>query len=359
MKALCNKRSIVIDTIKHRPGIIPSHENFQDDNTRDRLVQPFDTGCWYIDWMLYTEYMDNFIIELHPHAVDVEVLEQNNEFFKQKLPSGAIRTTQRNPWLMHFDNHPIKSSRDLHKMDILDPDDPRLYRDFEQAFKLYRQQGYFTVAGLGGSVFWTVAEEWYPLTDLLSAMALEPDFADELFGRIGEYILGKAKNFLSMGIDCIYIEDDLGYKNGPFMSPDMFRRFLLVWYRKFCDLAHRNGLYTYMHSHGDIILLFEDLINIGVDIINPVGPTDNMDLADIKKRFGDKVTILGGLSKNIGRMDHETLENHIKEVVEIGSVGGGFIPRGESGITAEMDREKFLFYMHTLRKYRLKYSSFT
>ena len=48
------RRSMVIDTIEHKPGIIPSHENFQDDYTRDRLIKPFDTGCWYIDWMLYT-----------------------------------------------------------------------------------------------------------------------------------------------------------------------------------------------------------------------------------------------------------------------------------------------------------------
>ena len=57
-------------------------------------------------------------------------------------------------------------------------------------------------------------------------------------------------------------------------------------------------------------------------------------------------------------MDYETLDRHVEEVVKIGSAGSGFIPRGESGVTAEMDEEKFRFYMNTLRKYRLKYSSF-
>ena len=79
----------------------------------------------------------------------------------------------------------------------------------------------------------------------------------------------------------------------------------------------------------------------GIDIINPVGPTDNMDLNVIKRKYGDRITILGGLSKNIGLMDYETLDNYIEEVIRLGSIGGGFIPRGESGITAEMDEEKF------------------
>ena len=125
------------------------------------------------------------------------------------------------------------------------------------------------------------------------------------------------------------------------MSPDMFRRFLYPWYKKFCDLAHAHNCYTYMHSHGDINLLFGDLMEAGIDIINPVGPTDNMDLNVIKRKYGDRITILGGLSKNIGLMDYETLDNYIEEVIRLGSIGGGFIPRGESGITAEMDEEKF------------------
>jgi len=353
------KKAAVVNTIKHRPGIIPSHENFHDDYTRDRLVPKFDSGCWYIDWLLYSDYMDNFMIELHPHEVGVLTLSENDRIIEQRLPSGTIRTIRKDHWFIQFSNQPVKSSADLGKMDLLDPDEPALYRDFEPAFKLYRRQGYFTVAGLSGSVFWSIAEEWRGLTGLLSDMALEPGLAEEMFGRMGQYLLAKERNLLKMDVDCIYLEDDLGYKNGPFVSLRMFRKFLYPWYKGICDLAHANGCYTYMHSHGDINLLLEDIIDAGVDIINPVGPTDNMDLDQVKRRYGRKVTILGGLSKEIGLMDDETLESHIEDVIRIGSAGGGFIPRGESGITAEMDRTRFLQYMHLLKKYRLKYSAFS
>ena len=358
MVEIFSRRAAVIDAINHKPGIIPSHENFYDEPTRNRLVKPFNSGCWYIEWLLYTEYMDNYMIELHPHAVGVEILEDNRDIKREKLLSGAIRTIHKDPWFAEFSDFPIKSPEDVHKMDILDPDDPALYRDFQKAFDLYRRQGYFTVAGQGGSFFLSVALEWRGLEELLMDMALRPDFAEELFGKMGEYFLKKEKILLEMDVDCIYLEDDLGYKNAPLISPEMFKKFLYPWYKKFCDLAHANGCYTFMHSHGNINLLLADLIEAGVDIINPVGPTDNMDLAEVKQKYGDKVTLFGGLSKMMGFMDDETLEQHIEEVIRIGSVGGGFIPRGEAGVPAEMDQRKFLFYMHTLRKYRLKYSKF-
>jgi uroporphyrinogen decarboxylase len=351
-----NKRTTVIDTIHHRSCIMPSHENFQDDVTRWRLVSKPNTGCWYLNWLLYSEMLDNYMIELHPFPWSIQILEQDADHIVQRLQSGVVRKIQLDPWFMQFSDHPIQAPCDISRMDILNPYEEGLYNDFETAFSLYHKHGYFTVAGLGGSVFWSVAEEWRELSQLLCDMALQPDFAHEMFDRMGEYLVAKEKILLQMGVDCIYFEDDLGYKNGPFMSPEMFQKFLLPWYKKICDIAHAHGCYTYMHSHGDINKLLPSIIDCGVDILNPVGPTDNMDLAEVKSQYGDRITILGGLSKNIGLMDYDELEQHIENVIQIGSQEGGFIPRGESGITADMDSEKFRFYMDRMRTYRLRYS---
>ena len=69
-------------------------------------------------------------------------------------------------------------------------------------------------SGLGGSVFWSVAEEWRELSQLLCDMTLQPDFAHEMFNRMGEYLIAKEKILLQMNVDCIYFGDDLGNKTG-------------------------------------------------------------------------------------------------------------------------------------------------
>ena len=97
-----SRRAIVIDTIDHRPSIMPSHENFQDTTTREKLVPNFDTGCWYVNWLLYSEYMDNYLIELHPFPGQVEMLEENSNYIVQRLYSGVIRKIQKSPGSWNF-----------------------------------------------------------------------------------------------------------------------------------------------------------------------------------------------------------------------------------------------------------------
>ena len=78
-----------------------------------------------------------------------------------------------------------------------------------------------------------------------------------------------------------------------------------------------------------------------------------MDIGAIKEAFGDRITLMGGISRFIGDMPKEELRDHLEEVYRTGCPGGGFIPMEEGGVPKNMSRENFKFYL----KYRRELSS--
>jgi len=107
-----------------------------------------------------------------------------------------------------------------------------------------------------------------------------------------------------------------------------------------------------MHSHGNINAVVPLLVEAGLDVLNPVGPSDNMDLAVLKKLFGDHLCLQGGLSKHIGFMNNKELRQHIVDRLRIGSPGGGFILSSEGSLSYEMSENHFLAFVKLSRKYR-------
>jgi uroporphyrinogen decarboxylase len=87
-------------------------------------------------------------------------------------------------------------------------------------------------------------------------------------------------------------------------------------------------------------------------MLNPVGPTDNMDLKNLKEKYGDKLCFLGGLSKNIGFMSAEELKEHLLDRLRIGAPGGGYILGSEGDIPVEMSVENFELLLKMSKKYR-------
>ena len=149
----------------------------------------------------------------------------------------------------------------------------------------------------------------------------------------------------------------MGSVTGMFFSPACYREFYFEVHKRLCDLAHQYGAFVNLHSHGNINAVMPMLVEAGVDVLNPVGPTDNMDMAGLKEKYGSRMTFLGGMSKWIGEMSRAELESHVEEVVRTGSVGGGYMTCAEGGIPYTMSPEDVVFYLDVLEKYRQRYGA--
>ena len=82
------------------------------------------------------------------------------------------------------------------------------------------------------------------------------------------------KRIIEWGATCmIMVLDDYGYKQGLFMSPNNYRTYVIPWINQICKTAHKADLKVFLHSCGDFLPIFEDLVKAGVDIFHPIEPT--------------------------------------------------------------------------------------
>jgi len=146
---------------------------------------------------------------------------------------------------------------------------------------------------------------------------------DKLYGlayegtrRIYETIPGK--------VNISYVAEDLGGQEDLMYSPDHIREFFFPWMRKMVDLVHEAGAYAFHHTDGAARKIIPGLIDVGMDVLNPVQwRCKGMEREGLKRDFGDKLVFHGAVDnqQTIPFGTVEDVRNEIRENLEI--LGGG------------------------------------
>ncbi len=169
------------------------------------------------------------------------------------------------------------------------------------------------------------------IDQILLDVALDPDIAEYIFQRITAFYLEYVRRTFEAagdGIDILMTGDDFGTQKGLFMSPEMWRRFLRPGFKAFIVLARRYGSKVAHHSCGSIKPIIPDLIDCGLDILNPIQPdVDDMDRKELKQRFGDRLCFHGSISiqRTLPFGTPDDVRSEVRERFETLGPGGGFI----------------------------------
>lgn len=95
-------------------------------------------------------------------------------------------------------------------------------------------------------------------------------------------------------IDGVWVTDDFGESRNPFISAEMYRRIYKPWHKELVERLHKKGLKVFLHLHGNVMSLVDEFVDNGFDSLDPFDPADNMNLSELKSRYGDKRTLTGG-----------------------------------------------------------------
>ncbi|MDP7395824.1 MAG: uroporphyrinogen decarboxylase family protein [Lentisphaeria bacterium] len=129
------------------------------------------------------------------------------------------------------------------------------------------------------------------------------------------------------GIDMVAIGEDLGSQRGPLLSLDLFRRHLRPRLQRYIDVAASFDLPVMMHSDGSVDWVYDDLIAMGVNVVDAVQiECANMDPASLKRRFGDRLSF-HGVWPTTGALERGTVDEAVAEARDVLSImmpGGGF-----------------------------------
>ncbi len=192
-------------------------------------------------------------------------------------------------------------------------------------------------------------------------LAGNPSFACRLMDKFTELKLqywDTVLNEVGDLVNVIVYEDDLGQQDRPLISPEMYRKLVKPRHRRIFSSIKRkisDSTYILMHSDGAIYDLLPDLIEIGVDIINPVQVSAaKMDSAKLKKEFGDEIVFWGGgvdTQKVLSFGTPDGVRDEVKRRIEDLAPGGGFVFGTIHNIQPEVPPANIIAMWETLQEY--------
>ena len=245
---------------------------------------------------------------------------------------------------------PLADEDRLNNYQPPDPNREGLYAPFSKILEQYGKDYYI----LGVTVCTIFEGAWYlrGLNRLLMDMVYDEEKANRILDIPFHYHLVAASNLTKMGADGIWIGDDVGTQKGMMISPEMWRKYLKPRMAAFCQelKAINPNLKIAYHSDGNIYPIIDELIEIGIDVLNPIQPAA-MDPVYLKKRYGKNLSFWGTIDEqytlpfgSVEDVRQETL-SRIQNVAP----GGGLILSPTHHIQLDTPIENFLTFLETVQ----------
>ena len=194
--------------------------------------------------------------------------------------------------------------------------------------------------------FWfgfDVAHSWMSGTEtILVAMLEQPEWVKDIFETYLNSCIACFDMVWDAGyhFDEISWPDDMGYKGSPFFSVDLYRELLKPLQKRAVDWAHSKGIPARLHSCGDIRRLLPDLMETGIDALNPLEIKAGMDPIAIKKEYGDRLVLHGGVNAVLWD-NKEAITAEIERLVPVLKENGGYIFSSDHSIPNSVSAENF------------------
>ncbi len=196
-----------------------------------------------------------------------------------------------------------------------------------------------------------VFEQMHPVCGheyMLMGMALDPDWVREMARAFADLTIGMWEMlFAEEGLpDGIFFYEDMGFKEKPFMSPQMYREIIQDAHKRTIGWAHERGLRVIMHSCGFIEPLLPGMIEAGIDMLQAMEVKAGMDMLRINKLYGDRIGFMGNIdireliSNDRARIDAELS----KKILPLMKTGTPYILSSDHSTPPDVDFDSFIYF---------------
>jgi len=200
--------------------------------------------------------------------------------------------------------------------------------DYSNLRKELEEWSDFSIMASGCSVF-QHATYIRGMDTLMMDMMMNPEMAFYILDKVNSFYYEYYRRMFEEAgdmIDIFALADDFGMQNTLLISPELFEEYVAPYLKKMAELAHKYDSKLLLHTCGDIELLIPRLIELGVDILDPIQP-ECMNPLEIKKKYGEQLTLRGGISVQnvVSRGTVEEVMDETQRIVEALKSGGGYI----------------------------------
>jgi uroporphyrinogen decarboxylase len=223
-----------------------------------------------------------------------------------------------------------------------------------EEIEAFDRDGEYAILYEAGSVFET---GWglRGLEAFLIDMAVAPDVTEFIMARWADFWIDLGRKVLEAAdgrIDIAWTWDDIGTQNGPMISPKMWERQIKPHHVRMNNAFKEYGATLMYHSCGSIMPFIEGLIDMGVEILNPLQPrAKGMDLAYIKATYGDRLSFHGAMDiqKTLPHGTQDEVATEVRDRIELLGAGGGYILAPAHMIQGDTPPENILTMYDTAR----------
>jgi uroporphyrinogen decarboxylase len=247
-------------------------------------------------------------------------------------------------------SHPLADDRAIDRYRAPDPARPELYMEAQKLLDHYKAE-YFIV-GVTVTTLFETAWALRGLSQLMIDFLTDPELAHRILDIPYQYHLAAAKRLVQMGVDMIWTGDDVAGQTGMMIAPSQWRTFLKPRMAQFiAELKAINPqIKVAYHSDGDIRAIIPELIEIGVDVLNPIQPAC-MDPAEIKREYGDRLSFWGTVDeqRTLPFGTPEDVRQEVRRRLETIGNGGGLILGPTHHVQMDTPLENFWAMVDTIR----------
>jgi uroporphyrinogen decarboxylase len=189
------------------------------------------------------------------------------------------------------------------------------------------------------------------MTQLMEDMVERPRFVDALLDRIlYEWNLPIIDQQLALGIDGFYFAEDWGSATAPLFSPRMWRRFIKPRLAQMYARARDGGALVGQHSDGAVEVYFPDLIEIGLQVFNPLSTTI-MDPEATKARWGGRLAFYGGIdvTELLPFGTPAQVRSEMGRLARIMGAGGGYVLQSSHTMLEDVPIPNIVAYVDSCR----------
>lgn len=247
-----------------------------------------------------------------------------------------------------FDAYPWESVKELYI---------NRFKPYFDALAESMPDGMKAIGGVGNGVF-EIVQDLVGYENLCIFSFEEPELYASLFEKVGQILYEIWQWFLKNYSDVYCVcrfGDDLGYKSNTLLSHEDIRKHIIPQYARIVDLVHQYGRPFLLHSCGKIFAVMEDLIDAGVDILNPIQPcSKDMNPVNLRDTYRNRIVFHGGLDTQeiLPKCSPEQVAEEVRKLIDVFKPEGNYIFAAAHNIQTDVSAENIDAMFTAAKKYK-------
>ena len=267
------------------------------------------------------------------------------------LPHGGALSGSRKGYIDSqetFDAYPWESVKELYI---------NRFKPYFDALAESMPDGMKAIGGVGNGVF-EIVQDLVGYENLCIFSFEEPELYASLFEKVGQILYEIWQWFLKNYSDVYCVcrfGDDLGYKSNTLLSHEDIRKHIIPQYTRIVDLVHQYDRPFLLHSCGKIFAVMEDLIDAGVDILNPIQPcSKDMNPVNLRDTYRNRIVFHGGLDTQeiLPKCSPEQVAEEVRKLIDVFKPEGNYIFAAAHNIQTDVSAENIDAMFTASKKYK-------